>query len=469
MSFKTDRDKTAHLLRRFGLGASEAELDYYGSDGLAGAIGKLLDCELVAETFDPDVELFSTDKNQLKVQSVQAWWMAKLLTTRRPLIEKMTLFWHDHFATSAQKVTNGPLLHQQNELIRANAIGSFRELLRAVSKDPAMLVWLDNQFNVKGKPNENFAREVMELFTLGIGNYSEKDVQEAARAFTGWTFRGATREKLGKYRKSTFYFDSRKHDSEIKEVLGSKGPFDGDGVLNLLCDEPQTARYIVTKIWEWFAYSKPEPGLVERLSASFRKSGLDLKGLLRSIMESPEFYSDKAERSVYKNPVDFVVPPLRQLGVGALLSELKPNADGLLDRKQLGPVLGCVQSTKSMGMNLLFPPDVAGWEGGQYWISSATMIERIRWADRIFGLAPAKGVAPTRISFAPIFEEDPSPRGVVEKLISVFDAPIPVERRAPLIAAAEKAVAGGLTAQTANKAAGAVARLIFGSPEFQMA
>ncbi|MES1227505.1 MAG: DUF1800 family protein, partial [Armatimonadota bacterium] len=197
MPLQTERDKIAHLLRRFGLGASEAEMEFYSKGGLKGAIDKLLNFEQVEEPFVYDIQnMFLEIPNkktavkvkQLKPRGTQVWWYTRLLTTQRPLEQKMTVFWHNHFATSAQKVDNGEAMYTHIETLRANAFGRFEDLLLAVSRDPAMLYWLDNGDNLRGKPNENFAREVMELFTLGIGNYTEKDVQEAARAFTGWRY-----------------------------------------------------------------------------------------------------------------------------------------------------------------------------------------------------------------------------------------------------------------------------------------
>lgn len=188
MPLQTDREKGAHLLRRFGLGASEAELDYYLKDGLNGAVDRLTEYESVDEGFNINPYDLQPEKaKNLPMPILTAWWIARMIATRRPLQEKMTLFWHDHFATSASKVKASEFMLQQNETLRQYATGNYRSLLTNMSKDPAMLFWLDNQENVRGKPNENFAREVMELFTLGVGNYSEKDVQEAARAFTGWS------------------------------------------------------------------------------------------------------------------------------------------------------------------------------------------------------------------------------------------------------------------------------------------
>lgn len=470
MALRTDRERTAHLLRRFGLGASEAELDFYAKDGWREAVEKLLNYESIEERNTLEVQAFANDKGQLRIQSVQAFWATRLLTTRRPLLEKMVLFWHDHYATSAQKVTQPLLMHEQNETFRTHATGNFKDLLLEVSKDPAMLVWLDNQFNVKGKPNENFAREIMELFTLGIGNYTESDVQEAARAFTGWSFRGADRTKQRKYAKPEFSFDPRRHDSGIKTVCGNKGPFDGEDVIRLLAEDPRCAKYITQKMWAWFAYPDPDEALVAKLANVFQKSGLDIKVLLRSIMLSDEFYSEQAERKIVKNPIDFIVPTLRQMGIGEAIG-LDLTEEGIL-KKRPAAAFGVMSVSKAMGMDLLFPPDVAGWESGNAWISSATMIERVRWADRIFGVTPTGAKANQRtVSLnLPVFQllrGFTTPAEVVDFFVSVYDAPIPGSKRPALIAAAERAMAGGLSPKNASITASSVCRLIFGSPEFQ--
>lgn len=470
MKLRTERDRVAHLLRRFGLGASEAEMDYYGKDGLKGAIDRLLDYASVPEQ-DLDVDAFASKKGALKPQSVRAWWMHKLLTTQRPLEEKMTLFWHDHFATSVDKVDNPSLMYGQNETIRASCTGKFPELLANVSKDPAMMFWLDNQLNEKGKPNENFGREVMELFTLGIGNYTEKDVQEGARAFTGWRYSVRRGKKANpnsiKGGRPVFVFDESTHDSGTKTFLGQTGDFDGDDILKILCAQPACAKFLTKKIWTWFVYEKPDASTVDAFATKFKNSGLDIKALLRAIMESDEFYSDRAARRLYKTPVDFTIATLRQLGVGA--AELRTDAEGALVPAALRPVQTLMLSTKAMGMELLAPPDVSGWDGGQAWISTATVVERIKWADRIFGDPPgaAKGAPATiRLPAAKLFD-DGNPMAVAKKLCSILDADLPEGKVAQIAEAIRQTAGGDVTAANANAAADAGTRLIFGSPEFQ--
>jgi uncharacterized protein (DUF1800 family) len=470
MPLETDREKCAHLLRRFGLGASEAEVDYYLRDGLNGAIDRLLeagDDDGVALT---PADLVN-DKGQTRLPTVVSWWTLRMLGTRRPLREKMTLFWHDHFATSASKVTQGPLMLQQNETLRAHALGPFRTMLHEVSKDPAMLFWLDNQENVRGKPNENFAREVMELFTLGVDQgYSEQDVQEAARAFTGWGFRRKPVTSEGARGTAEFLFRPRQHDSGEKSVLGKRGDLSGEDVLDLLCERPRTAEYLVEKIWEWFVYPRPDAKTLAPFVRRFRESNLDTASLLKEIMRSSEFYSEKADRTIVKNPVDFCVATLRQLGYGEMISERVRNFAGSdgdrLRRQALQPANVAANTMKSMGMWLLYPPDVAGWEGGTGWISSATMVERIGWADKVFG-PPIPKRPSLRFPAYPLLRDNPTPAGVVDRLLSTFDADLKPERRPLLIDAATREIGSELTTKNAGKTASAVSRLIFAAPEFQ--
>jgi uncharacterized protein (DUF1800 family) len=465
MPFASDRDRGAHLLRRFGLGASEAELDYYLRDGLSGAVDKLLDPpEDPGSVVDPD--LLRNDKGNLPMPQAVNGWTLRLLMTRRPLEERMTLFWHNHFATSGSKVQAAMLMIGQNDTLRANALKPFPVLLDAISKDPAMLLWLDNQENVKGKPNENFAREVMELFTLGIGNYTEKDVQEGARAFTGWSLKrgGGVRQAGGQ-----FLFRPFLHDNGTKTFLGQTGPFNGDDVLKILCDQPRTAEYLVTKLWDWFVWPNPDAKTIAPFAARYRASGMDTKALLKDIMRSAEFYSDKSLRSIVKSPADVVLVTMRQLGMGERAREMLGTISDTTTpagRATLAPAYVAQQAMKSMGQWLLYPPDVSGWKNGPGWISSATMVERISWGDQLFGKGKT-GRAALRFPAYQFLQAAPTPEGVVHTLASVFDVRIAPERRPLILQAARKAMGGGLTAQNASQVAATVTHLMFALPEFQ--
>ena len=463
----SEREKGAHLLRRFGLGASEAELDYYLQGGYRAAVERLLDPMVTEEPYSIDIESVARDKNGkvvLQPRFVSVWWGMKLLTTRRPLLEKMTVFWHDHFATGADKVKGGALMYEQNETLRAHALGKFGDLLGAVAKDPAMLLYLDNQENVKGHANENFAREVMELFTLGIGHYTEKDVQEAARAFTGWAFR-----KKGADGSPEFYLRQRLHDSGEKTVLGTTGTLEGEDVLGLLTAHPATAERLVHKIWSWFVYPDPTSQTLAPFVRAYSDSGLDTTALLRAIMTSDEFVSPRAVRHSFKNPVDFCVVTLRQLGIGEAIGASgavgKPNPAA----RRAGVAAAATNAMRSQGMWLLYPPDVSGWKPGEAWVTSATMVERIGWAARIFGQAE-KNNLPGGYRAYDLLSPDPTPKGIVDRFVSVFDVPITAPQHDLLVSVATKALgAEGLTPKNANVVAAQVCRPLFGLPGFQMA
>jgi uncharacterized protein (DUF1800 family) len=456
MALRTEREKTAHLLRRFGLGASEAELNYYGQDGHGGAIELLLRDDQAPADPVVDFEALRNPKNgRLPMGAAVNAWTARLVCTQRPLREKMTLFWHDHFATSAGKVKSAELMLAQNETIRANALGKFLDLLTAVSKDPAMLIWLDNQENVAGRPNENFAREVMELFTLGIGHYSEADVREGARAFTGWSVRRVASEGEKKSTRAEFLLRNNRHDTGKKRFLNHEAVESGEEVLRILASSPITYEHLSKKLWEWFAYPDPGAEIIRRLTTIFHDTDGDIAQVLRSIMTSAEFYSAKAERAVVKNPVDFVVTTLRQIGFGPVVSQRITGTP----RVALAMVANAARSMKKMGMWLYYPPDVAGWDGGQAWITTATMVERMSWAS---GLFPEK----SRVGLT-VLTPGMTAKERIETLCSVLDVRLAPDRASLLTGAAEKL--GPVTEANSIGQSAAICRLIFAMPEFQFA
>lgn len=461
MSLQSERDRGAHLLRRFGLGASEAELDYYLKDGYNGAVDLLLDYKSVDEGFNITIDNLDAKKNAVPMPLAVSWWTARLMATQRPLQEKMTLFWHDHFATSASKVKGAPLMVTQNETLRANATGNFRSMLKAIIQDPAMLFWLDAQENVKGHAQENLGREIMELFTLGIGNYTEKDVQEVARAFTGLSFR------RGGANGPQFFFRPGAHDAGEKQILGKSANFNPEQVADLLCDHPQTATYLTTKLLSWFVMPNPDAATVKKFARIFRESDLDIGVLIRAMMKSSEFSSPAAHRSIVKTPVDFVVATSRQIGVGARVAQ---NVAGIetVPRGALGPAAAASSVMKSMGMYLFFPPDVAGWDQQQAWITSATMVERIAWADKIY-MPPNAGRARNSLRWPamPLLAGCRTPDQVVSKFESLYDSKLAPAIRPKVVDATEKAMGTGLAQANAQNVATLVSRLIFATPEFQ--
>ena len=285
---------------------------------------------------------------QLETRRVGYWWAERMLDTNRPLEEKMALFWHGHFATAENKIRDYRKMLGQIDLFQRHAAGNFGDLLVAVAKDPAMLYYLDAGVNVKGAANENFAREAMELFTMGVGNYTEQDVREAARAFTGWNF-----ENLD------FVVNTEQHDDGPKTFLGRTGNFDGVDVLRIILAQPVTAEYIAAKMYRFFVRDDPSPALVTQLGAVLRDSNYELRPLLTTVFLSRDFYSEASYGGHIKGPVEHVVTMLKQLGA--------EDVPGIPDFNN---------TTIALGQHLLNPPSVAGWAQGKSWITPAVLQER---------------------------------------------------------------------------------------------
>jgi hypothetical protein len=284
----------------------------------------------------------------LETRRVGYWWANRMVATTHPLEQKMALFWHGHFATHENKVRDYRKMLQQIALFERHATGNARELTVDVAQNPAMLYFLDAEFNVKGAPNENFAREVMELFTMGVGNYSERDVRECARAFTGWYF-----DDLA------FEVDPDKHDDGVKEFLGRRGNFDGVDVIKIIFEQPVTAEFLAGKIYRFLVRDELSPALRKALGAVLRDASYELKPLLTAILTSKDFYSAASFGGHIKGPVEHMVAMMRQLGASAV--------PGVPDFNQ---------ATIAMGQHLLNPPSVAGWAGGKAWITPGLLIAR---------------------------------------------------------------------------------------------
>ena len=285
---------------------------------------------------------------------VRAWWLFRMVYTPHPLREKLTLFWHNHFATSNAKVNNLGFMLGQNQLLRRHALGNFAELLQDISKDPAMMVWLDTNQSKKGMPNENYARELMELFSLGIGNYTEQDIREAARAFTGWEI------KDGKY-----HFNRAQFDAGAKTVFGKTGNFTGEDIVKLCLEHQASALFLVRKLFRFFISETvtPPAELLEPLAARFRKTW-DIADVVATILRSNLFFSATAYRARIKSPVDYAVGIVRGLGVDARRPE-----------RRIG-TLGLAQVTENLGQKLFYPPTVKGWDGGPAWLNATTLLHR---------------------------------------------------------------------------------------------
>ncbi len=415
-----DRAKAAHLLNRAGFGGRPDEIDRVTRMGMEAAVEELMNFDRVPETVTPPdfsslrslwesyFRLIQTNAPQrqrfeglviaqradrVKWQEMREWWVARMIQTRRPLQEKMVLFWHGHLVSGVPDVRLTEYLFIQNELFRRSGLGNFKELILAISRDPAMLQYLDNNTNRKGRPNENYARELLELFTMGIGNYTEQDIKEAARAFTGWTFRGYE-----------FFFDARQHDDGPKTFLGRSGNLDGGDIINITFERPATAQFVSRRLFEYFAYLRPDEGLGEDLADMFRRSNFTVAPMVRAILTSQAFYSEKAMRSQVKSPVQLVVGTARML-------DLEAPAIPML-----------VRALDLMGQALLYPPNVGGWPRGESWITTATILIRYNFSNLLLLGGRMPGVAGRAASPPPV------PAGVVKALDGAKTAGEAVDR-----------------------------------------
>jgi uncharacterized protein (DUF1800 family) len=340
-----------HLLRRAGFGASPDELSSYENLGVTAAISSLLNYETVDDSnlpTQPDITMAFTRKpSSSEISNLVWWWVDRMIQTPRPLEERMTLFWHNHFATAIYKVRSPYLMFKQNQLLRSNAMSNFRDLLMGVTEDPAMLIWLDGAQSRKSAPNENYGREVMEVFTMGVGNYTEDDVKAAARAFTGYRI-----DKSG-----DSYFNANQHDSGTKTFLGQTGNFGPEDIVNILSTHPATAKAISTKLFEYLAYENPSSDIVDELASVYTNSNGNIKAVVEAILNSDAFWSDQAHLGLVKSPVDYLTTAVRSLG--ATISQR-----------------AAVGTLNNMGQLPFDPPSVFGWPSGTAWINTSTIIDR---------------------------------------------------------------------------------------------
>jgi uncharacterized protein (DUF1800 family) len=390
-------ERAAHLLERAGFGATPEEVQRFSAMTPEAAMKELVDFQGADNShlapfdesgvFDPGVDPFPESRpatttmakqqgealgvkvkpkgnrkmqpvvnkffywlraSRLETDRLGYWWANRMLTTQRPLEEKMALFWHGHFANNEEKVRDYRKMQRQLALFQAKGTGNFRELLIGAAQDPAMLAFLDAGVNVKGAPNENFAREIMELFTMGVGNYSEKDIREAARAFTGWNYEGVEFKKI-----------DAKHDDGVKNVLGKSGNFDGVQVIDIILDQPVTAEFVAGKIYRYMVRQEISDSTKKQLAAVLRDNKYELAPLLKTIFLSKDFYSAPSMATRIKSPVELAVSTYKKLGL-----------------KEVPGVPDFNDATEALGQRLFRPPTVAGWAQGKSWITPGLLLER---------------------------------------------------------------------------------------------
>src|SRR5437764_6311129 len=288
------------------------------------------------------------------ILDLRRWWLDHMMTTPAPLVEKMTLFWHGHFATSVEKVKDGYWMWRQNDTLRRHALGNFATLTKEISRDPAMMIYLDLQQSRKEHPNENWARELMELFTVGLGHYSESDIRESARAFTGYRVDMTTQQ---------FRFAPRQADTGSKTFMGKTGNWSGDDIIDILIKQPACAQFLARQLWRFFAEDDPPAAIVDVVAARLRDHNFELRPVLSEIFSSKEFYSDTALRTQIKSPVQFLIQTTRLLATDPPAPPVAQNA------------------MRQMGQILFAPPNVKGWDGGKAWVSTSTLLFRYNFAN----------------------------------------------------------------------------------------
>src|SRR4051812_21208865 len=418
------RDDAAHLLRRAGFGGTPQQIDRLHAMGKTAAVEYLLGgsakptTQPVFEKADLPGFEFSKEPDDKKaaqmtkrqdLQRLRAWWLDRMCRTDKPLEEKMTLFWHGLFCSGFMEVKETDFMFQQNELFRKEALGNYKRLAHEIVHDPAMLRYLNADQNIRGKPNENLARELMELFTMGEGQgYTENDIKEVARSLTGLavTPRGST-------------FRPFRHDPGSKTIFGRTGNYGPDDVVDLIFDQPQPANYLARRLWVFFASPDPSDADILAIARALRLTNYDLKPALRAIFLSPSFYSDKVKFALIRSPAELVASTVRQL-------DFQPG-------QQAQRLLS--ESLTRMGQELFQPPNVKGWPGGEHWITSATLYTRYNICSILASGPPGgrrevlNGASPQKL-FSKL-PNDPSPLDIVDAAIARFlQRPLPEAKKA---------------------------------------
>jgi len=388
----------AHLLRRAGFGATREELEDYVAQGYEATVEALLQPdEAFPALADEDlIRRYHVDENSLMlIDSCQTYWLYRMINTRRPLEEKIGLFWHGVFATGYTKLNQPKAILNQIDMFRRYGLGSFRTLLGQLSRDPAMLFWLDNKDNHRDAVNENYGREILELFSMGVGNYTESDVRQCSRAFTGWTIRNAAlhtarvaRDSVWPYGRLDWQFEYRAddHDAGAKTFLGHTGAFDGEDIIEIICAQPATARFIARHLYNFFVADEPQvpawptvpprdPKAIAALMQAFTDAEYDLRSVLR-VLFNADFFKQAAFAKI-KSPTEMVVSTARLAG-GYDFPAVEDVELAL--------------ATGAMGQQLLDPPSVEGWHTGQEWVNTASLMARVNFASQQFADVQKPGV-----------------------------------------------------------------------------
>ena len=388
----------AHLMRRAGFGANREQIGMHANAGYHNTVEALLNPSEEDRMDDHLIRRFHPELSGMMGPNAPGQnWLYRMATTSAPLREKMALFWHGIFATGYAKVIHGKALSDQTRMFRTFGMGSFKDLLIQLSKDPAMIIWLDNQDNHNGAINENFGRELLELFTMGVGNYTERDIKECARAFTGWTIANREYMELRSQRDSDwpygriawhFKYHPEDHDDGEKEFLGQRGRFNGEDIIHIICQQEATARFISRHLYSFFVSDEPpipewrytpptNPEAIDELTRVYFDSNYDISAMLRALFNSSYFQSQDSWYSKVKSPVELVAGVLRLTG------EFNRPRREIIDR---------YFQASYMGQFLNNPPSVEGWHQGTDWLDTGTLVERVNFASQQIGDSTKPGI-----------------------------------------------------------------------------
>lgn len=449
---QADQQLIGHLLRRAGFGAGPAELALYRKLGFAAAVDRLLSYQHVPDD-EMEQRLAALNLNLDRPQDQQRWWLLRMAWTQRPLLEKMVLFWHGVLTSSFRKV-GGPRFYRriviQNQFLRECAFDTFDNILLGITSDPAMLFYLDLTKSTRNAPNENYARELMELFTIGLGHYTQQDVTEGAAALSGWHVRGLSS-----------YYNPASHSDRIKHFLGHSGNLDYRDVIAILADHPATPWFLARKLFSFFVYENPSEEDLQPLVTAYQHSNHSIGAVMRALLLSPQFASAKAYRSRLKSPVEFAVGAYRALG--------------LQDDGSLLP-----QFTTLMGQTVFDPPNVGGWPGDKvsaFWLNSGTWMTRLNYVDLLLRRGLGRGTV-RPLDLQALIEKNrlASPEAFVDYFAAfLLDGQLANDRRALLVSYLTAPAPGRQESVTfANGSAYPLSRvrgalyLLLASPEYQL-
>ena len=475
-----EMQQLAHLMRRAGFGATRRELEQYAAIGYEASVEKLIDTTNPTAISEYLIRRYHPDESSLLggLSGADAW-LYRMVTTNTPLLEKMALFWHGIFATGYPKVLNAKPLSDQIRMFKRYAMGDLKTLLVQMAKDPAMIIWLDNQQNHKGAINENFGRELLELFSMGTGNYTEDDVKECARAFTGWTIGNCEYMEVRSARDSDwpygriswhYEFDDNDHDDGEKEFLGQKGNFNGEDIIDIICEQEATARFISRHMYHFFVADEPpvpqwpyqaprDPEAIDQLVKVYFDSKYDIREMMRFLFNSSFFKSEKCWYEKIKSPAELVT------GVMRLTEAVNmPRYDTF--SKQL--------RMQYMGQTLSNPPSVEGWDGGTAWIDTGALVERMNFAAEELGNVTTPGSQDLLDRVLAENSTEVTPERVIDICLDHVGAlSIHKDTRSKLIEYANEnggvKINGNELSESAQQIISGIVKLIASTPEFQKA